>query len=157
MAKTAGKPRPTIGATANNWKRQRRQQKQRTAICCRIAVIVLAAAYIIVLFQLIQQRGSVIEVEGYQIRFGGGALSFFKEDKNQPITDTDTEERTPLSETRMANETPDDEHRPTNIATSESPNRMESRRLLRQHTRAVQPQTTRMALSPHSHSYKFPT
>jgi hypothetical protein len=74
MAERATKPVNTfaIAATTNNWKRQRRKQKQRTALCCRIAVIILAVAYIIVLFYL-HRQGRVIEVEGYQIRFGGGA------------------------------------------------------------------------------------
>jgi hypothetical protein len=91
MAKTATKPtpKPVFAATTNSWKRHRRKQKQRTALWCRTAVIILAVVYIIVLFYL---RGSTIEVEGYQIRFGGGALSFFDgEDKKEAITDTDTD------------------------------------------------------------------
>ena len=115
MAKTA--PKTAFAATTNRWKRHRRKQKQRTALYCRIFVIILAVAYIIVLFYLYRQ-GRVIEVEGYQIRFGGGTLSFFGGDNKEPIIDTntnddpDTNGRTPLLET-MGNETPDDDHRHT--------------------------------------------
>jgi hypothetical protein len=101
MAKTATKT--AFAATTNNWKRQRRKQKQRTALYCRIFVIILAVAYIIVLFYLDRQGRRVIEVEGYQIRFGGGALSFFGEDNKQTIIDTNTDDdaegRLSLSET----------------------------------------------------------
>lgn len=94
--------------------------------------MILAVAYIIVLFYM---QGSVIEVEGYQIRFGG-LLSFFGEEKKQPITDAvnddaDAERRLheaivlPASEA-MRNERPDDGNRTTTIATSES--------RIRQHT-----------------------
>jgi hypothetical protein len=91
MAKTATKT--AFAATTNSWKRHHRKQKQRTALYCRIFVILLAVAYIIVLLYL-QRQGRVIEVEGYQIRFGGGALPFFEEDSKQTIIDTDTDDKT---------------------------------------------------------------
>jgi hypothetical protein len=81
-------------APGYNWKLQRRRQRRRTALCCRIAIIFLASAYSIVLFYL-QINDSVVEVEGYQISFGGSALqsSFLEEDAvvNQPISDSDTD------------------------------------------------------------------